>query len=106
MFQETAPHCGAEHAVEQENGLHSRCQQVIQIRNGRRSRIIYIGTTGTREAVRSTIFDFLYVDKTGLPDSYSDEEIKAKSEDVFRHVFYAYPTIPSAIFDEPVVARA
>jgi hypothetical protein len=24
-------HCGAEHAVEQENGLHSRCQQVIQI---------------------------------------------------------------------------
>jgi type I restriction enzyme R subunit len=61
---------------------------------------------GTRDAVRSTIFDFLYSDKTGLPDSYSDEEIKAKSEDVFRHVFYAYPTIPSPIFDEPVVGRS
>jgi type I restriction enzyme R subunit len=61
---------------------------------------------GTRDAVRSTIFDFLYSDKTGLPDSYSDEEIKVKSEDVFRHVFYAYPTIPSPIFDEPSVARS
>jgi type I restriction enzyme R subunit len=60
----------------------------------------------TRDAVRSTIFDFLYSDKTGLPDSYSDEEIKAKSEDVFRHVFYAYPTIPSPIFDEGAVARS
>ena len=61
---------------------------------------------GTRDAVRSTIFDFLYSDKTGLPDSYSDEEIKAKSEDVFRHVFYAYPTIPSPLFDEPSAARS
>jgi hypothetical protein len=26
----------------------------------------------TRDAVRSTISDFLYSDKTGLPDSYSD----------------------------------
>jgi type I restriction enzyme, R subunit len=52
----------------------------------------------TRDAVRSSIFDFLYSDKTGLPDAYTDEEIKAKSEDVFRHVFYAYPTIPSPIY--------
>jgi type I restriction enzyme R subunit len=55
----------------------------------------------TRDAVRSTIFDFLYSDKTGLPDAYSEAEIKAKSEDVFQHVFYAYPTIPSPIYAAP-----
>jgi type I restriction enzyme R subunit len=53
----------------------------------------------TRDAVRARIFDFLYSDKTGLPESYSDDEIKAKSEDVFGHVFYAYPTIPSPIYN-------
>ena len=52
----------------------------------------------TRDAVRSTIFDFLYSDNTGLPDVYADEEIKAKAEDVFRHVFYAYPTLPSPLY--------
>ena len=52
----------------------------------------------TRDAVRSTIFDFLYSDKTGLPETYTDEEIKTKSEDVFQHVFYAYPTVPSPIY--------
>ncbi len=57
----------------------------------------------TRDAVRGTIFDYLYSDKTGLPDSYTDDEIKTKSEDVFRHVFYAYPTIPSPIYGAPVV---
>ena len=35
---------------------------------------------------------------TGLPETYTDEEIKAKSEDVFQHVFYAYPVVPSPIY--------
>lgn len=52
----------------------------------------------TRDAVRATIFDFLYSDNTGLPETYSDDEIKTKADDVFRHVFYAYPTIPSPIY--------
>jgi type I restriction enzyme R subunit len=52
----------------------------------------------TRDAVRATIFDFLYSDKTGLPESYTEEEIKAKSDDVFQHVFYAYPVVPSPIY--------
>jgi type I restriction enzyme R subunit len=52
----------------------------------------------TRDAVRARIFDFLYSDNTGLPEAYTDEEIKTKSEDIFRHVFYAYPTIPSPIY--------
>ncbi len=52
----------------------------------------------TRDAVRATIYDFLYSDSTGLPDSYTDDEIKQKSERIFQHVFYAYPTVPSPIY--------
>jgi type I restriction enzyme, R subunit len=52
----------------------------------------------TRDAVRSTIFDFLYSDKTGLPAAYSEDEIKDRSEKAFQHVFYAYPVIPSPLF--------
>jgi type I restriction enzyme R subunit len=53
---------------------------------------------GTRDAVRSTIFDFLYSDKTGLPAAYSEDEIRDKSDKVFQHVFYAYSTIPSSVY--------
>ena len=53
----------------------------------------------TRDAVRITIRDFLWSDKTGLPvDSYSEEEVVAKAEDVFLHVFRAYPTVPSPFY--------
>ena len=52
----------------------------------------------TRDAVRSTIFDFLYSDQTGLPDTYTEPEIQQKVEAVFRHVYYAYPTVPSPVF--------
>jgi type I restriction enzyme, R subunit len=54
----------------------------------------------TRDAVRSTIFDFLYSDNTGLPDAYNDGEIKTKAENVFQHIFYAYPTIPPPIYGD------
>lgn len=40
----------------------------------------------TRDQVRVTIKDFLWDDKTGLPESYDEEEVSAKSEDVFAHV--------------------
>ena len=49
----------------------------------------------TRGAVHVTIRDFLWSDETGLPaGGYSDEEVEARSDDVFRHVFHAYPTVP------------
>ena len=52
----------------------------------------------TRGAVHVTIRDFLWSDETGLPaGGYSDEEVEARSDDVFRHVFRAYPTVPSAV---------
>jgi type I restriction enzyme R subunit len=53
----------------------------------------------TRDSVFTAIRNFLWSQNTGLPeDSYTDEEVKAKSEDVFRHVYRAYPTIPSPVY--------
>ena len=39
----------------------------------------------TRDQVKQTIRDFLYSDKTGLPESYSEDEVTKKSELVFGH---------------------
>lgn len=53
----------------------------------------------TRDAVQLTIQDFLWSDTTGLPvDSYTEEEVEIKSEAVFRHIYSAYPTLPSPIY--------
>lgn len=49
----------------------------------------------TRDAVRLTIRDYLWSEQTGLPATYSDEDIRDKAEAVFVHVFRAYPTVPS-----------
>ena len=54
----------------------------------------------TRDGVRGTIYDFLYSDETGLPiDSYSEDEVSEKTEEVFRHIFRVYPTLPSPYYD-------
>lgn len=53
----------------------------------------------TRDAVRQAIYDFLWNEDTGLPvDCFAEKEVEAKAEDVFRHVYYAYPTMPSPYF--------
>ncbi len=53
----------------------------------------------TRDAVRTAIRDFLWSDKTGLPvNSYTEDEVGVKAEDVFRHVYRAYPTVPSPLY--------
>ena len=39
----------------------------------------------TRDQVKQTIFDFLYSDETGLPESYSEDEITMRSNLVFGH---------------------
>ena len=39
----------------------------------------------TRDLVKQTIFDFLFSDETGLPESYTEDEIAVKSTIVFRH---------------------
>ena len=54
----------------------------------------------TRDAVHIAIYDFLWRDGTGLPsDGYSETEVKTKTYDVFRHVFRAYPTVPSPYYE-------
>ncbi|WP_373498727.1 type I restriction endonuclease subunit R [Desulfococcus sp.] len=53
----------------------------------------------TRDAVRVAIHNFLYSDDTGLPvDQYTEDDVKARADDVFRHVFRAYPTVPSPYY--------
>jgi type I restriction enzyme R subunit len=53
----------------------------------------------TRDDVRISIHDFLYSETTGLPlSSYSEAEVGIKSESVFRHVYWAYPTLPSPYY--------
>lgn len=53
----------------------------------------------TRDSVRLAIRDYLWDDKTGLPvDAFPEEEVEARAEEVFRHVYRAYPTIPSPYY--------
>lgn len=53
----------------------------------------------TRDAVRQSIFDYLYDEKTGLPvENYSDDEINSVTENVFGHIYRAYPKLPSPIY--------
>ncbi|HQI27164.1 MAG TPA: type I restriction endonuclease subunit R [Sedimentisphaerales bacterium] len=56
----------------------------------------------TRDAVRLTIRDFLWSDATGLPlAAYTESDVHLKTDEVFRHVFRVYPTLPSPYFGLP-----
>ena len=53
----------------------------------------------TRDAVHVAIRDFLWADPTGLPDpAYTESEIEAKTGDVFRHIYRAYPGVPAPLY--------
>jgi type I restriction enzyme, R subunit len=57
----------------------------------------------TRDAVRQSIFDYLYDENTGLPvDSYETDEIQHMADDVFGHIYRAYPQIPSPIYSQAI----
>jgi len=45
---------------------------------------------GTRDAIRQSIHDYLFADATGLPESYSEDEIGLKTNAVFQHVYQVY----------------
>ncbi len=56
----------------------------------------------TRDAVRQAIYDFLWNDSTGLPvDKYTEADVQVKADDVYRHVYRAYPTLPSPFYQRP-----
>ena len=59
----------------------------------------------TRDAVKLSIRDFLYGDEKGLPLAYySEEEVMERADNVFRHVYRAYPTLPSPCYQDAAVA--
>lgn len=59
----------------------------------------------TRDAVRVAIQNFLWSDKTGLPvDSYTEDDVQTRSDEVFRHVFRVYPTVPSPYYQYAAAA--
>lgn len=53
----------------------------------------------TRDAVHQAILDFLWKDSTGLPvDKYTEGNVQIKADDVYRHVYRVYPTLPSPFY--------
>ena len=59
----------------------------------------------TRDTVRSAIHDFLWDDATGLPSPrYSDDEVQARVDEVYLHVFRAYPEVPSPYYESDAAA--
>lgn len=44
----------------------------------------------TRDELRATIYDFLYSDSTGLPESYTDQEIIEKTDAIYGWAYRAY----------------
>lgn len=45
------------------------------------------------------IKNFLWNDQTGLPvETYTEEDVEEKSAEVFRHVWRAYPRLPSPVY--------
>ncbi len=59
----------------------------------------------TCDAVRLAILDFLWRESTGLPlDQYTEDDVQARADDVYRHVYRVYPTIPSPFYASAAVA--
>lgn len=56
-------------------------------------------TEVNRDSVRLTIHDYLYADATGLPvDNYDEEDVEMLSNEVYQHIWRAYPTLPSPVY--------
>jgi type I restriction enzyme R subunit len=53
----------------------------------------------SRDTVKQQIFDFLYDDRTGLPNGYDDDAIQTLAENTYWHIYRAYPTVPSPIYN-------
>ncbi|MEW8402413.1 MAG: type I restriction endonuclease subunit R [Candidatus Thiodiazotropha sp.] len=53
----------------------------------------------TRDAVRLAIRDYLWDESTGLPvESFDEEEVDIRADDVFRHIYRVYPKLPSPYY--------
>jgi type I restriction enzyme, R subunit len=55
----------------------------------------------TRDAVRQTIYDFLFDEKTGLPtDQYEVDDIESITDEIYSHVYRVYPKLPSPVYED------
>ena len=55
----------------------------------------------SRDAVHMCIHDFLFSDQSGLPiESYNDVDVESYTEAIYRHIYRAYPEIPSPVYGE------
>jgi len=54
----------------------------------------------TRDDVKVEIANFLWNERTGLPKSYSEQEIGSKADVVYLHVFQQYPNEQPGIYAE------
>lgn len=53
----------------------------------------------TRDEVKVLIRNYLWDEKTGLPvDFYTQDDVERKAEEVFYHIYRAYPTVPSPYY--------
>lgn len=54
---------------------------------------------GSRDSIKQTIRDYLYADATGLPiTNYSEGDVVKLADDVYKHVYRVYPSIPSPFY--------
>ena len=54
----------------------------------------------TRDAVRQAIRDFLWSEATGLPvNRYSNEDVRSRADEVYLHIHFAYPRLPSPVYE-------
>ncbi|VGO17197.1 Type-1 restriction enzyme R protein [Pontiella desulfatans] len=55
----------------------------------------------TRDAVSITIHNFLYDGEHGLPEnSYTETDVSDLTSAVYRHIYRAYPEVPSPVYGE------
>lgn len=50
----------------------------------------------TRDEVQVTIRDFLWSEQTGLPTSYTPEEVKSKASATYEFIYFRYPSLQLA----------
>jgi type I restriction enzyme R subunit len=53
----------------------------------------------TRDSIRAEIHNCLYNDATGLPESYTEDEISQKTDIVFKHIFRVYNTANPEVYE-------
>lgn len=50
--------------------------------------------------MRQAIRDFLWSEATGLPvNRYSYEDVRSRTDEVYLHIHFAYPRLPSPVYE-------